>query len=238
MKNQYFGDVNDYKKYGLLRRLTGNGAIKTFVCWMLTKSDNRSDGNKTAYLENPGQWRHHDPDLFDSLAKSLRSTKRDVKQAEHLRIIPRARYYPTLLYDDAESRTEYFQNMYTTAGSSDLIFFDPDNGLEVKSTQKGKRGSSKYIYWDELSQSFELGYSLLVYQHFPRVSREKYLCNLKTELARRMGIHDPVFFQTSFVLFFLLPQPRHEKHLRNCICEIDERWNKGSKPLLGIRRSL
>jgi hypothetical protein len=24
MKNQYFGDVNDFKKYGLLRVLTGN----------------------------------------------------------------------------------------------------------------------------------------------------------------------------------------------------------------------
>jgi hypothetical protein len=25
MKNQYFGDVNDYRKYGLLRLLTGPG---------------------------------------------------------------------------------------------------------------------------------------------------------------------------------------------------------------------
>ena len=234
MKNQYFGDVNDYKKYGLLRGLSCDGAIKTFVCWMLTESDNRSDGNKTAYLENPGQWRHHDPDLFDSLAKSVRNTKRDVKQAEHLGIIPRARYYPTLLYDDAESRTEYFQNMYTAADSSDLIFFDPDNGLEVKSTQKGKRGSSKYIYWDELSRSFELSYSLLVYQHFPRVPREQYLGSLKTELARRMGIHNPVFFQTSFVLFFLLPQRRHEKHFHRSMSEIDKAWNSGEKPLLKI----
>jgi len=33
MKNQYFGDINDYRKYGLLRTLTG-GQIKTAVCWM------------------------------------------------------------------------------------------------------------------------------------------------------------------------------------------------------------
>jgi hypothetical protein len=35
VKNQYFGDVNDYRKYGLLRVLTNGGEIKTFVCWML-----------------------------------------------------------------------------------------------------------------------------------------------------------------------------------------------------------
>ena len=50
MKNQYFGDVNDYKKYGLLRGLSCDGAIKTFVCWMLTESDNRIDGNKRIFL--------------------------------------------------------------------------------------------------------------------------------------------------------------------------------------------
>ena len=39
MKNQYFGDINDYRKYGLLRILTNGGEIKTAVCWMLTTDD-------------------------------------------------------------------------------------------------------------------------------------------------------------------------------------------------------
>ncbi|MCJ7618838.1 MAG: hypothetical protein MUP64_01300, partial [Anaerolineae bacterium] len=67
MKNQYFGDVNDYRKYGLLRVLTNGGEIKAAVCWMLTPDDGRGDGGFTSYLEQPDKWRHFDPLLFDHL---------------------------------------------------------------------------------------------------------------------------------------------------------------------------
>jgi len=35
MKNQYFGDINDYRKYGLLRCFAEAG-LNIGVCWMLT----------------------------------------------------------------------------------------------------------------------------------------------------------------------------------------------------------
>jgi hypothetical protein len=44
MKNQYFGDENDYKKYGLLRMLAGEVKMKTAVCWMLTPDVEVGDG--------------------------------------------------------------------------------------------------------------------------------------------------------------------------------------------------
>jgi hypothetical protein len=44
MKNQYFGDVGDYGKYGLLRFLAGNN-IKIAVNWYLTPDDGSNDGN-------------------------------------------------------------------------------------------------------------------------------------------------------------------------------------------------
>jgi hypothetical protein len=47
VKNQYFGDINDYRKYGLLRLLTNRGEIRTAVCWMLTRDDESIDGNLT-----------------------------------------------------------------------------------------------------------------------------------------------------------------------------------------------
>jgi hypothetical protein len=36
MKNQYFGDINDYRKYGLLRALQSTGDGSLLVTWMLT----------------------------------------------------------------------------------------------------------------------------------------------------------------------------------------------------------
>ena len=41
MKNQYFGDMYDYIKYGLLRQLSGCGKVSLAVCWMLTENDDR-----------------------------------------------------------------------------------------------------------------------------------------------------------------------------------------------------
>ena len=53
MKNQYFGDVNDYKKYGLLRYLGRSGRSNLAVCWSLTEDDSRSDGSRVRYLNDP-----------------------------------------------------------------------------------------------------------------------------------------------------------------------------------------
>src|SRR5687768_3003787 len=64
MKNQYFADINDYFKYGILRCL-GKGGLRIAVCWMLTPDDGRSDGRKISYLSNPDRWRNYDPVLFD-----------------------------------------------------------------------------------------------------------------------------------------------------------------------------
>lgn len=71
MKNQYFGDVNDYRKYGLLRALTGMGRISTAVCWMLTPDDGSTDGKFVNYLKDPKRWRHLDPELFDKLREAV-----------------------------------------------------------------------------------------------------------------------------------------------------------------------
>jgi len=35
MKHQYFGDVSDYRKYGLLRGIQRHTNLRLGVCWML-----------------------------------------------------------------------------------------------------------------------------------------------------------------------------------------------------------
>jgi hypothetical protein len=65
LKDQYFGDVNDFRKYGLLRALGVSEDLRLGVCWMLTEGDNRTDGNVLGYLSKPREFRHRDPELFD-----------------------------------------------------------------------------------------------------------------------------------------------------------------------------
>jgi hypothetical protein len=49
MKNQYVADVNDFRKYGLIRGLAEGNDLRTAVCWMLTPDDWRADGRKTRF---------------------------------------------------------------------------------------------------------------------------------------------------------------------------------------------
>lgn len=49
MKHQYVGDINDYRKYALLRALSSGGTNQVGVCWMLTPDDGGADGAKLAY---------------------------------------------------------------------------------------------------------------------------------------------------------------------------------------------
>ena len=49
MKNQYFGDVGDYGKYGLLRFIAKRG-VTIAVNWYLTPDDQSNDGHIRGYL--------------------------------------------------------------------------------------------------------------------------------------------------------------------------------------------
>jgi hypothetical protein len=87
LKNQYYGDINDYCKYGLLRCLEGVGMLPIGICWMLTDWDGSQNGNKTKYLDKVIKWQHYDPMLFDCLYYDVRvSEKYAVKQVENNRM--------------------------------------------------------------------------------------------------------------------------------------------------------
>ncbi len=225
MKNQYFGDINDYRKYGLLRRLLAGGASSLLVVWMLTPNDGRSDGLLVQYLQKPQKWRHFDPELFTSLSAMLRARRpRSVDLIEHSALLPRCRFFSDIVGDRRDARTSYFQHLVRQAPQSDLIFLDPDNGLEVKSMPLGRRGSCKYLYWHEVQELFSVGCSLLIYQHFRRVDRNRFVTSTARELARRVGIRSTLTFRTPQVLFLLAAQPRHRQRLRSAAEALAPQW--------------
>jgi hypothetical protein len=225
MKNQYFGDVNDYKKYGLLRILTGHGELSTAVCWMLTPDDSRSDGRFTGYLSQPTKWRSYDPLLYDHLRNAVVIQKRrDVQYAADVKLVPGARYDDRLLPDDAEGREAYWRSFSHVAEGCTLVFFDPDNGLEVKSKPYGRKDSSKYLYWHELSQTLDRGYSALIYQHFRREKRDRFIARMAQEMHRRTQQRVVYSFRTNRVVFFLLPLDDHLPSFERYVAHVEHIW--------------
>ena len=226
MKDQYFGDINDYRKYGLLRILSDNGSLRVGVCWMLTAPDNRTDGKFIDYIEIEHKFRAYDSALFDSLKKCLSDLKtRCVSLVDQESIIPKAVYFTELLSDNKNERLNYFGGFADKSRNCDLVFFDPDNGLEIKSKSKGEKDSCKYLYWDELKQTYSSGKSILVYQHFRREKRETTISSLSSEIQKRLGATNVLAFRTPNVLFLLIPQPSHQEPLERQAMRVAEQWH-------------
>jgi hypothetical protein len=109
MKDQYFGDVNDFRKYGLLRNLVLPMGLKLGVCWMLTASDGRSDGKFLSYLEHPLLFEHFDPPLFKWLKTVVvHENDRRVVRIETSELFPDAAFQSQYLIDSGPQRSQYF----------------------------------------------------------------------------------------------------------------------------------
>lgn len=209
MKEQYVGDISDYRKYALLRALSAGGANRIGVCWMLTPSDGSSDGNKLGYLAKPEQHRHFDPQLFDILAHAASEPdRRRLQTIEDSGAVPGATYFNTALPDDVTGRQAFMNECRATLAETDLIFFDPDNGIETSSVRPGRKNSSKYIYLDEIAAFYASGKSILVYQHFPRVEREGFIASSVDRLRAVAGDATIWAFRTKHVVFLLIINPR------------------------------
>jgi len=228
LKNQYLGDINDYRKYGLIRCLMSD-QLRVTVCWMLTPDDGRSDGGKLSYLDQPDRWRRFDPSLYDGLREIVsrttrRGAPRDLDELQTSGILDGCRFHDMELGDGREDRVDFFIALEPRLSDTDLLFFDPDNGLEVPSTGKGRRGSSKYLYWDEAARFFAGGTSLLIYQHIPRVKRRPYAEGLLARCRAETGARHVYALQTSSVLFLLAAQPPHVAAIERGLRAVDEVW--------------
>lgn len=225
MKNQYFGDINDYRKYGLLRVLANSGEVSTGVCWMLTADEGRNDGQFLRYLGQPRKWREYDPDLFDHLVRCVKvDGERNVRRMEGADVLPATSFYDRLLTDVAVERRRYFAEMLEHFRSTGLIFFDPDNGLEVRSKPLGRRGSCKYLYWHELVDAYNSGHSVLVYQHFVREERDSFISRIADEMYYRTAAAALHSFRTPHVVFFLASQPRHTEYFQRQAGQVSATW--------------
>lgn len=230
MKHQYFGDVNDYRKYGLLRAIRSHG-IPVASHWMLTPDDGTTDGKFIAYLEQPDKFRHYDPDLFDWLAACLAKDRSLGLQwfAEH-DVIDLANQLLDHVPRDPYARQVAQDCFLEQTPTKSLVFFDPDNGIEVQSVPAGRRNSVKFVYWPEIEQTFALGHSLLIYQHYPRINRQAFELRIMAELARRLGSCSVATIRTPRVAFFLAAQP-DQAAVAKLLCASLSHW-KGQMSLV------
>ncbi|MHB0964453.1 MAG: hypothetical protein ACYC5V_14735 [Gemmatimonadaceae bacterium] len=232
MKDQYFGDINDYRKYGLLRALRVGTGIRLGVWWMLTPDDGRTDGRFVAYLQAADLWRPFDPPLFDALAAAV-PVRRRVAAIEESGLLGDALFASAIVPDSLHERTASFAEARNHLRTADLVFVDPDNGVEVPSCAPGRKGSSKYVRHKELAEIFASEKSILVYQHFRREERLAFIAEMAATLRSTTGARSIVAFRTSHVAFFLITHPVHEAQLRDAATRVAAAWGGQIQPCVG-----
>ncbi len=173
MKNQYFGDVGDYGKYGLLRFLAKQG-LSIAVNWYLTPNDESNDGSKRGYLKD-GHYRACDPELFDVLREMCNQQEKDVCHFGQRGMIPGAIYYSKMVEPQSgrtnlpvvlrrAARKRWHQKALEACAGPVLVFMDPDNGLKSGMPSAGKN-ACKYVYASEVCDYYDRGQDVVYYCH-------------------------------------------------------------------------
>ncbi len=226
MQDRFFGDIRDYLKYGLLRILATESALRIGICWMLVPPREVEEERSVQYLRDPGAWRDLDPPLFDLLAASGEEEAPEVGSLERSDLLPGARFFSRPLPSEPAERQAYFDGMLGAFEGLDLVFFDPDVGMEGERPAPRGGGARRFLGWDELVRTYEAGHSVLVYQRFPREPHRLFVEQRVRELLARTGAPEAHSFRWSaaHVVFLLAVHPLHVAAVRRGADRAERVW--------------
>lgn len=71
-------------------------------------------------------------------------------------------------HERIRERTSWFTRAQETVAGCELIFLDPDNGLEVRSVSPSSRLAGKYATVTEIASLLSAGSGVIFYQHCDR----------------------------------------------------------------------
>ena len=237
MQDRYTGDVGDFGKYGMLRRLCGlrDGAepLKLGVVWYrpapeAVESESAADGKHINYLSTgpEGLYQPCDPPLYAALREIVECNSRSVEAVERAAMLGSdAVFYGGYIPDPGKrargedrvrDRLRWVEDALETTGGCDVVFLDPDNGLEPQSIST--TNAPKYVYLSEVEKWFGRGQSVVVYHHLGRNgTHAEQIARWLKRLGRRFGpaeIFALRFRRGTSRAFFVLATAEHAGVLR------------------------
>lgn len=145
--------------------------------------------------------------------------KRYIKEIEKGLILPKETifYSRPLPYSSAkpsereEERKNWFTESLSQLKSADIIFLDPDNGVQTDKIKKTQEDAIKYVFKDEIEEYYELGKSLIIYNHRDRTPEEEYKRKIASlgQINPRNGVKVLEFKRVSVRHFIFLIQKDH-----------------------------
>lgn len=232
MKNQYVGDIGDYGKYALLKAFSDNG-VKLGINWYLTLDDGKTDGKFTAYLSDETFCKYQ-PEVFRVLSEIVgnKRQQKTVQDIEKSSLFSNALFYSERLDSVGTAsekeyyRQKWFEKSLKALSGAELVFLDPDNGLQIYDDPAGQN-AEKYVLPREITAYFEEGFDVVYYCHKGRRTMEEWF-DYKSFMCYRLTDALPVVItfhkgtQRSYV--FLLHEKNYTKN-KQIIDRFVIRWH-------------
>jgi hypothetical protein len=172
MQNRYVGDIGDFVKLALLRALSPGHRLG--VIWYLVPDESHNgDGRHVGYLRK-NEWRHLDPQVFDGLARIVANGERSVAALERFGLLHRCQFVSDLLplpkayAERAIARAEWLDRAVGEIRDCNLVFLDPDNGLQPERFRPASAKAIKSASFADLGRFRRPGRTLVVYHHHTR----------------------------------------------------------------------
>jgi hypothetical protein len=252
MQHRYVGDVGDFGKFGLLRILSGwdgEPLLKLRVVWYLYPDEgHNADGKHVDYLQRKDRaFRDCDELLYDKLHALLFDDLGMIETNRHTSTIEGSDIFPkgTVFYSQPlaylnglpisarlNMRNEWFSDALTKTADADLIFLDPDNGIECASVKRTGNKGPKYVFWDEIDTFVERGQSVVIYHHLNRNGShpkqvEDKLKQISERFANGFEASALTFRRGTSRAYFVIASPHHKDLLHQRLAKIRAGlWNR------------
>ena len=222
MNDAFVGDIGDFGKYGLLRELTNLG-LTLSVNWYKTDFET-TGGGFIDYLNKPDEYREYDPELFQALYKIVFEDKdRRIERVEDAGII-KANFFNESI---ESNREKWWKRALEVTSGTDVVFLDPDNGLETPSMNARNSNSPMHVRWSELQEYYSLGKTVIMYQQRPKIEKEA-LCKERAlrvnELLEADVIHILDFPRRTNRYYFIFTQKKHEVIIEKLCNLMHTKW--------------
>ncbi|GHT16472.1 hypothetical protein AGMMS4956_19010 [Bacteroidia bacterium] len=199
MNNKFVGDEGDFSKFYLLKHIVPD-SLTLGVNWYLTPPEGEKEWK---------EWKEckecKDADSM-LLCEQLHNVDKNVRALETAGILPsKTIFFSQELKQSGSERIKWFEESQKTLAAANVIFCDPDTGIEPS-----RAGSVKHISFCEIEKYLANGKSVIIYQHFDRQADpvKRKLDELRTAFPKFQDIE---VFQYKTYYYYIIIQEQHSK---------------------------
>ena len=142
-----------------------------------------------------------------------------MRKREQADLLKCKRFVHNLVPRDIRLRTDWHCQALSYLENCDLVFLDPDNGLNVKSVKAGSQKSPKYVWINEITDYVAAGKSVIFYNHRPRKKADTYFAEYFARFAAEPVLSEKTVYALTFPRrsvrdYFVIPAtPAHEEKI-------------------------